>query len=107
MSHNHTYNLMNQLTQEMKSLWRIEKHYIPEAQTDQERELFEDMARVKKGAYRSARAIGCTNPWGRTQLKYYTYTKLTAMVSFVFSRGYVQYSSGALYYLNKIITCSR
>ncbi|MCD8507925.1 MAG: hypothetical protein LRY41_03060 [Candidatus Pacebacteria bacterium] len=48
MSHNHTYNLMNQLTQEMKSLWRIEKHYIPEAQTDQERELFEDMARVKK-----------------------------------------------------------
>lgn len=31
MLENHVYNLMNQLTQEHKSLWRIKKEYLQDA----------------------------------------------------------------------------
>lgn len=33
MEHNNTYNLMTQMTQESKSLWRIKKNYLKEAKS--------------------------------------------------------------------------
>lgn len=41
--YNHLYNLMTQLTQEMRSLWRIEKHYIADSDSDAEHEMWEKM----------------------------------------------------------------
>ncbi len=38
---NHDYNVINQLIQEQKSLWRIERLYIEEAKSDEERALWE------------------------------------------------------------------
>lgn len=35
MENNNTYNLMTQLTQESKSLWRIKNNYLPEADTEE------------------------------------------------------------------------
>ena len=35
MEINNTYNLMTQLTQESKSLWRIKNNYLPEADTEE------------------------------------------------------------------------
>ncbi len=32
MTENHLYNLMKQLVQENKSLWRIKKHYVEDAE---------------------------------------------------------------------------
>lgn len=43
MDNNHLYNLMTQLTQEMKSLWRIEKHYLEEAESEEEKVLWRNM----------------------------------------------------------------
>jgi hypothetical protein len=40
---NSQYNLMTQLIQEQKSLWRIEKHYIAEAASDEEKSFWERM----------------------------------------------------------------
>ncbi len=48
MTNNNLHNLMIQMTQEQKSLWRIEKHYIAEAGSDEERELWEKMKEDKK-----------------------------------------------------------
>jgi hypothetical protein len=38
---NHEYNIMNQLIQEQKSLWRIEGLYLNEAQSDEEKAVWE------------------------------------------------------------------
>lgn len=35
MENNNVYNLMTQMTQESKSLWRIKNDYLPEADTDE------------------------------------------------------------------------
>jgi hypothetical protein len=43
MDNNHLYNLMTQLTQEMKSQWRIEKHYLDEAESEEEKILWRNM----------------------------------------------------------------
>lgn len=43
MDNNHLYNLMTQLTQEMRSLWRIEKHYLAEAENEEEKILWRNM----------------------------------------------------------------
>ena len=45
---NHLYNLMIQATQEMKSLWRIEKNYINESQSDDEKAFWEAMKTDKQ-----------------------------------------------------------
>lgn len=39
---------MTQLVQEQKSLWRIEKHYSNEAETDEERSFWQGLADEKK-----------------------------------------------------------
>ena len=43
MDNNHLYNLMTQLTQEMKSLWRIEKHYLEESESEEEKVMWRNM----------------------------------------------------------------
>jgi len=49
MMSNSLYNLMLQCVQEQKSLWRIQKHYIDDAQNDgEERSFWEKMAEDKK-----------------------------------------------------------
>ena len=48
MTNNNLHNLMTQITQEQKSLWRIEKHYIEEAGSDDEKALWEKMRKDKK-----------------------------------------------------------
>lgn len=45
---NNLFNLMNQLTQELKSLWRIEQEYIRDAETDEQRSFWETLADDKK-----------------------------------------------------------
>ncbi len=40
MTENHLYNLMKQLVQENKSLWRIKKHYMEEAEGCEECQNF-------------------------------------------------------------------
>ena len=45
---NHDFNIINQLVQEQKSLWRIERHYIDEARDDEERAFWEKMREDKK-----------------------------------------------------------
>ncbi len=45
---NNTFNILNQLVQEQKSLWRIEHHYIQESQTDEERLVFEELKKQKQ-----------------------------------------------------------
>jgi len=49
MLDNHAYNLMNQLTQEHKSLWRIENHYQKDADgCDECTALWERMLKDKE-----------------------------------------------------------
>ncbi len=38
------YNLMNQLVQEQKSLWRIENFYLPQAEDEEEIATWERIA---------------------------------------------------------------
>ena len=45
---NHDFNIINQLVQEQKSLWRIEKHYIQEAQNEEEKAFWEHMRDEKR-----------------------------------------------------------
>jgi hypothetical protein len=43
MQQNNVHNLMTQLTQEQKSLWRIEKHYVEESGNDEEKSFWGKM----------------------------------------------------------------
>ncbi|MAQ77141.1 hypothetical protein CL684_01305 [Candidatus Campbellbacteria bacterium] len=45
---NHDFNIINQLVQEQKSLWRIENHYISEARNEDERTHWETIREHKK-----------------------------------------------------------
>lgn len=45
---NYDFNLVNQLVQEQKSLWRIESHYINEARDEEEKAFWESVRDVKK-----------------------------------------------------------
>ncbi len=47
METNNVYNLMHQLTQESKSLWRITHNYMTEAVTDEEKVFWETLAKDK------------------------------------------------------------
>ncbi len=46
--HNHIYNLAIQMTQEMKSLWRIEKNYLDDAIDETEKVFWRQMMDDKK-----------------------------------------------------------
>lgn len=48
MEHNTTYNLMNQLTQESKSLWRITNVYMKEAADDEQKTFWQKLAAEKE-----------------------------------------------------------
>lgn len=48
MHANHIYNLMNQLVQENKSLWRIKHWYFKEAQDDEEKRFWKKMEKDKE-----------------------------------------------------------
>lgn len=45
---NSTFNILNQLVQEQKSLWRIEHHYLQESQSEEERLVFEALRKQKQ-----------------------------------------------------------
>lgn len=45
---NYDFNLVNQLVQEQKSLWRIENHYINEARDENEKKFWESLRDDKK-----------------------------------------------------------
>lgn len=47
---NHDFNIINQLVQEQKSLWRIENHYIQEAQDKDELKFWKKMKTQKTKA---------------------------------------------------------
>lgn len=48
MQNNNSYNLMNQFTQESKSLWRIKNHYIGEAMSPELKVFWEKLAADKE-----------------------------------------------------------
>ena len=48
MEQNNTYNLVNQLAQESKSLWRIKKHYIKDAKTKIAKDFWTKLAKDKE-----------------------------------------------------------
>ena len=48
MENNNTYNLMHQLTQESKSLWRIKNNYLNESLTEEEKAFWNKLAQDKE-----------------------------------------------------------
>lgn len=48
MTPNNIHNLMTQMVQEQKSLWRIENSYINEAKTDAEKDFWQRLGNEKK-----------------------------------------------------------
>lgn len=48
MENNDFYNLVNQLTQESKSLWRINKNYIKEAKSKELKAFWMKLAKDKE-----------------------------------------------------------
>jgi hypothetical protein len=50
MEQNNTYNLMNQITQESKSLWRIKNTYEKEAASDELKAFWLKLASEKEAA---------------------------------------------------------
>jgi hypothetical protein len=48
MTENNLHNLMTQMIQEQKSLWRIENNYLKEAKSDQEKEFWDKLHNEKK-----------------------------------------------------------
>lgn len=47
---NHDFNIINQLVEDQKSLWRIENHYINESRDDDEREAWKKLYDQKKAS---------------------------------------------------------
>ena len=45
---NHYFNIINQLTQEQKSLWRIEEHYLSEVKNDAEKKFWQKLRNQKR-----------------------------------------------------------
>lgn len=48
MEQNNIYNLMNQITQESKSLWRIQNSYQQEASTEEQKAFWIKLATEKQ-----------------------------------------------------------
>lgn len=57
MIENNLHNLMTQMTQENKSLWRIENHYIKESANEEERSFWEKMLKDKKDHIEEIRSL--------------------------------------------------
>jgi len=57
MEHNNTYNLMNQITQESKSLWRIKKNYIKEAKSKDLKSFWTKLAKEKETHLKEMKAF--------------------------------------------------
>ena len=57
MEHNNTYNLMTQMTQESKSLWRIKKQYLKEAKSKALKDLWAKMAKEKELHLKEMKAL--------------------------------------------------
>lgn len=57
MEHNNTYNLMNQMTQESKSLWRIKKNYLKEAKTKEMKAFWTKMVKDKESHLKEMKAL--------------------------------------------------
>lgn len=57
MEQNNTYNLMNQMTQESKSLWRIKKNYIKEAKGKEMKAFWAKMQKDKESHLRQMKKL--------------------------------------------------
>jgi hypothetical protein len=57
MEQNNVYNLMHQLTQESKSLWRISNNYMNEAASDQEKAFWTKLAANKEAHINELREL--------------------------------------------------
>jgi len=57
MENNNIYNLINQMTQESKSLWRIKKNYIKEAKTKPMKDFWTKMAKDKESHLKELKAL--------------------------------------------------
>jgi hypothetical protein len=54
---NHLYNLTTQLTQEMRSLWRINNHYIEEALSEEEKVFWRNLKDEKENAVKQLKEL--------------------------------------------------
>lgn len=58
MEQNNIYNLMNQLTQESKSLWRIKKVYTKDsAKSPEIKKLWNEMAKSKENDIKQLKTL--------------------------------------------------
>ena len=57
MENNNTYNLMHQLTQESKSLWRITNNYQNESVSDEEKAFWTKLAAEKEAHVRELKEL--------------------------------------------------
>ena len=57
METNNVYNLMTQMTQESKSLWRIKKNYIKEAKTKVMKDFWTKLAKDKEAHLKELKQI--------------------------------------------------
>lgn len=57
MEQNNTYNLMHQLTQESKSLWRIQNNYLNESLSDEEKAFWQKLAQDKESHITELKAL--------------------------------------------------
>jgi hypothetical protein len=57
MEPNNVYNLMHQLTQESKSLWRIQHNYMSEAVSDEEKSFWTTLAADKESHITELKAL--------------------------------------------------
>lgn len=57
MEQNNTYNLMNQMTQESKSLWRIKKNYMKEAKSKEMKAFWSKMVKDKEAHLKEMKMI--------------------------------------------------
>jgi hypothetical protein len=57
MENNNMYNLMNQMTQESKSLWRIKKLYAKDAKTKASKDFWSRLTKDKEAHLKELRAL--------------------------------------------------
>jgi len=57
MNNDNLYNMMTQLTQEARSLWRVEKHYIDEAGSEEERVFWKNLIADKQNHIRELKEL--------------------------------------------------
>ncbi|MBP6857725.1 MAG: hypothetical protein KBC11_00810 [Candidatus Pacebacteria bacterium] len=57
MEQNNTYNLMHQLTQESKSLWRIQNNYLNESLSEEEKVFWQKLAEDKESHINEIKAL--------------------------------------------------